>query len=102
MSRSNLLPGMRPRVLQTRIEGRWPVAKPLVRQRPRHVSDVDQSFRAQDRQSSDRMHRLSAVQQRKTLFCFQPQRLQLRALERFTARPSFLFEKGFTFANQTE
>ena len=59
---------MGPGIVQPRIECGRRVAQTFERHRTGNVGYIRQAFRAQDRQSPNRVHRLSAIQQRETFF----------------------------------
>src|SRR5439155_14555945 len=90
------------RLLQTRIErGRCSFQR-FQSHRTGNISDSRESFRPQDRQSSNGVHGLSAIEQSKPFFCFEMLGLQSGATKCFPALKSFALKKRFAFAHQAQ
>src|SRR5882724_5669985 len=90
------------RFLQTWIERSRRVTQTFERHRAGNIGNICQAFPMQDRQSPDRMHGLSAVQQRETFFGLQLQWLKFRPLKRFATIHPVSGKERFAFADQTQ
>src|SRR5712692_9911428 len=65
-----------------------------------NISDMGETFRAQDRQSPHGMHRVCPVEQSESFLCLYTHRLQPSEAQCFESLHSMTLKKRFAFANQ--
>src|SRR4029077_8923027 len=95
-----LLPGVWPRLLQTQIKRGRSSFERFEAHCAGNVCDASESFGMKKSESAHSMHRLRAVEQGKSLFCFETLSLKSSARQRFPAFHSFALKKCIAFANQ--
>src|SRR5438067_10109505 len=100
MFRDGLLAGVRPGIVQTRIESGGRSLERFETHCAGHIRDAREPFRAEKGESADRVHRLCAVEQGESLLCFEMQRLKFCSTKRIPARHSFSLEKRLALADQ--
>src|SRR5260370_32320425 len=96
------LPGVWPRLLQTQIKRGRSSFERFEAHCAGNIRDTSESFGTQKSESTHSMHRLRAVEQGKSLFCFETLRLKSSARQRFPAFHSFALKKCLAFANQSQ
>src|SRR5437879_9694296 len=97
-----LLSGVRSRLLQTQIERGRSSFERFEAHCAGNIRDTSESFGTQKSESAHSMHRLRAVEQGESLFCFEALRLKSGARQRFPAFHSFALKKCVAFANQSQ
>src|SRR5437773_7205859 len=95
-----LLSGVRARLLQTQIKRGRSSFERFEAHCAGNIRDTSESFGTQKSESAHSMHRLRAVKQGESLFCFETLRLKSSARQRFPAFHSFAQKKCLAFANQ--
>src|ERR1043166_3508848 len=93
MGRGRFLAGMRSRILQTRIESSRSIAQTFQSHRARDVGNGSQALPAQDGQSADGVHRLSAIEQGEAFLGGELRWFQFCALQRVRASGLFPVKK---------
>src|SRR6266581_5092014 len=97
---NRLLSGVRSRLLQTQIKRGRSSFERFEAHCAGNIRDTSESFGTQKSESAHSMHRLRAVKQGESLFCFETLRLKSSARQRFPAFHSFALKKCLTFTNQ--
>src|SRR5437588_46613 len=97
-----LLSGVRSRLLQTQIKRGRRSFKGFEAHCAGNIRETSESFGTQKSESAYSMHRLRAVEQGESLFCFETLRLKSSARQRFMAFHSFALKKCLAFANQSQ
>ena len=88
VARGDRVARMRPHSGDARIECGGAASQRIQRQRRRNVGRVHGNFGFAQRESSEREHRLSAVEHREAFFCFEHQRRDSGRAHRFARRSS--------------
>src|SRR5712691_9284770 len=99
---NGFLSGMRTGLLQTRIKSGRRSFQRFQGHCTGNISDSRESFRPQDRQSSDGVHGLGAIEKGEPFFCFEMLGLESGATKCFPALESFALKKRFAFTNQAQ
>src|SRR5436309_7875694 len=99
---NRLLSGVRARLLQTQIERGRSAFKGFEAHCAGNIRDTSESCGTQKSESAHSMHRLRAVKQGESLFCFETLRLKSSARQRFPAFHSLALKKCLAFANQSQ
>ena len=86
VARDRLLPGMRPSLVDTRVECGRRALERLECHCAGHIRDARETFRAPEREAADGVHRLGAVEEGESFLGLQIRRLQSRLLQRARAR----------------
>ena len=94
------LPGVWARLLQTQIKRGRSSFERFGAHCAGNIRDTSESFGTQKSESAHSMHRLRAVEQGESLFCFETLRLKSSARHRFPAFYWFAPKKCLAFANQ--
>src|SRR5712691_11981737 len=102
MFSDGFLSRMRTGLVQTRIESGRRSFQRFQGHCPGNISDSRKFFRPQDRQSSDGVHGLSAVEKSESFFCFEMLGLESGATKCFPALEPFTLKKRFAFTNQAQ
>ena len=88
MTRNSLLPGMRSRLVDARVERGRRALERLKGHGARHIRDSREAFRAPKREPAYGVHRLRAIEECKTFLGLEMGRLQPGLLQRARARQS--------------
>src|SRR3984893_1097500 len=96
------LTGVRPGVLQTQIEGGRSALERLKAHRAGNIGQATEPLGAENREPTNCVHGLRAVEQSESLFCFEMLGLKPGATKCFAAFHSFTLKKRLAFADQTQ
>ena len=99
VARGNDLPGMRPRRVQSFVEGASGAPQGIQRQSSRDVRRVGENFRIAQGKQSDGKHGLGAVHERKSLFGLQGQGFHAQRFQRYRRALPPPTEYHFTLAD---